>query len=217
VGNPFVWIDANGRPRVYVQGTASNLLEFIPDGLNGRLWNVYDQSANTGGVGIAGDAFAATDGSGRPHVYVQGTASNLLEFIPDGLNGRVWNAYDQTANTGGAGVAGDPFAWMDVNGRPHVYVRGTVSNLLEFIPDGLNGRLWNAYDQTANTGGAGVVGDPFAWTDGSGSAHVYGRGTASNLVEFVPDGRNGRLWNAYDDSAGTGAGVGGDPFVGTGT
>jgi hypothetical protein len=204
-GRPAVWTDAGGRPHVYVRGAADNLLELIPDGPGGA-WNAYDQTASTGSQ-VAGDPAIWSDGR-RPHVYVPGPANDLLEFIPDNLGGRIWNAYDQTAYTGAA-VAGSPFAWS-AGGAPHVYVRGNAGNLLEFIPDNLGGRIWHAYDQTAYTG-APVSGDPSAWTDAGGAPHVYVRGIADNLVEFIPDNVGGRVWHAYDQTASTGVAISGDP------
>jgi hypothetical protein len=207
-GSPAVWTEAGGRPHVYVRGAADNLLELIPDGAGGREWNAYDQTAYAGSP-VAGDPAVWNDGS-RPHVYVQGTADNLLEFIPDNYGGRIWHAYDQTAATG-APVSGNPFAWS-AGGAPHVYVRGTSSNLLEFIPDNYGGRIWHAYDQTAATG-APVSGDPSAWSDAGGAPHVYVRGTADNLLEVIPDHAGGRIWNAYDQTSSTGVAVSGDPCV----
>src|SRR6185437_8746057 len=168
-------------------GTNNNLLEFIPDGRGGRPWNAYDQTAATG-AGVSGDPAVYTPvAGGTQHIYIRGTNNNLLEFIPDGRGGRPWNAYDQTAATG-AGVSGDSAVYTPVaGGAQHIYIRGTNNNLLEFIPDGRGGRLWNAYDQTAATG-ARVSGDPAVYTPVAGGAqHIYIRGTNNNLLEFIPD------------------------------
>jgi len=50
------------------------------------------------GVPVSADP-GVFDGGGVRHVYVRGTANNLLEFIPDNAGGLIWNAYDQTATT----------------------------------------------------------------------------------------------------------------------
>jgi hypothetical protein len=51
--------------------------------------------------------------------------------------------------------------------------RGTADNLLEFIPDNMGGRLWNAYDLTQPTGEQ-VTGDPAVYTPpGGGAPHIY--------------------------------------------
>ena len=41
------------------------------------------------------------------HVYTRMPNGDLAEFVNDGLNGRVWNAYDITAASAGPGLQGD--------------------------------------------------------------------------------------------------------------
>jgi len=140
---------------------------------------------------------------------------SLLEFIPDHLGGRIWNAYDQTVSTG-AQVTGDPAVYTPLDrGAPHIYVRGTNNNLLEFIPDNVGGHIWNAYDLTQASNGPQVAADPAVYTPLDGSApHIYIRATSNDLIEFIPDNRGGRIWNAYDlTQASNGPQVAGDPAV----
>ena len=209
-GDPAVFAAPDGSPHIYMRGMANNLLEFIPDNIGGRLWNGYDHTAETG-VEVGGDpaVFAAPDGS--PHIYMRGMGNNLLEFIPDNIGGRLWNGYDHTAETG-VEVGGDPAVFAAPDGSPHIYMRGMGNNLLEFIPDNIGGRLWNGYDHTAETG-VEVGGDPAVFAAPDGSPHIYMRGMANNLLEFIPDNIGGRLWNGYDHTAETGVEVGGDPAV----
>jgi hypothetical protein len=86
---------------------------------------------------------------------------HLLEFIPDNLGGRIWNAYDRTDDTG-LGIAGDPAVFP---GSVRIFVRGNSNNLLEFIPDNVGGRIWNAYDHTIDTG-VPITGDPAVYAAG---------------------------------------------------
>jgi hypothetical protein len=75
----------------------------------------------------AQDAVWSPAGGGTQHVYVRGTADNLLELVDDGLNEQGWSAYDRTADTG-AGITGDPAVYATPGGPPQVYVRGTAEN-----------------------------------------------------------------------------------------
>jgi hypothetical protein len=56
------------------------------------------------GPGIVGDP--ATCASGV-RIFARGSPNHLLEFIPDNLGGRIWNAYDHTIDTG-VPITGDP-------------------------------------------------------------------------------------------------------------
>jgi hypothetical protein len=207
-GDPAVWVGADGLPHVTVRGSAGSLLEFVPDQLRGHIWNAYDLSAVAGSL-VSGNPVAWNAG-GAPHVYVRGAAGNLLEFVRDSLGGRLWNAYDQSTATGSS-ISGDPSVWS-AGGVPHVYVRGLAGHLLEFIPDNLAGRLWNTYDQSSATGSP-ISGDPSVWTDGGAAPHIYVRGSAGHLLEFIPDNLRGRVWNAYDQSFATGRAISGDPYA----
>ena len=54
---------------------------------------------------------------------LRGPPTSLLEFVPDNLSGRLWNAYDHTADTGKQ-VSGDPAVYTPVGGgAPHIYVQ----------------------------------------------------------------------------------------------
>jgi hypothetical protein len=222
-GDPAVYAPpGGGAPHIYVRGgpirgTAAHLLEFIPDNVGGRLWNAYDHTIDTGEWITGEPAVYAPPGGGAPHIYVRGTGEILLEFIPDNVGGRLWNAYDHTIDTGEY-IAGDPAVYAPPGGgAPHIYVRGTTENLLEFIPDNVGGRLWNAYDHTADTGKR-IIFDPAVYAAPGDVPRVYVggggiRGTATHLLEFIPDNVGGRLWNAYDHTIGTGEWITGEPAV----
>jgi hypothetical protein len=52
--------------------------------------------------------------------------------------------------------------WLRVtlDGVVHVYARSAGMELVEFVPDGLGGRLWNAYNHTTGETGQTIAGDP---------------------------------------------------------
>jgi len=190
---------------VYTQGANGDLVEIANDLQGGRIWNGYDLTAVAGGTApITGtpDAFSFAG----TRVEAHGANGDLIEYDPDGLHGRAWNAYDLSVAAGAGHVGGQPDA-VDYGGTAHVYVQG-AGHLMDYTPDFLNGRVWNAYDVTTAAGGtAPIASVPSSLPLGT-LLHVYSLGMASNLLEYVNDGLNGRLWNAYDltaDSGGTAA------------
>src|SRR5271169_6553977 len=56
-----------------------------------------------------------------------------------------------------------------------VYARGSNGDLVEYVNDGLNGRIWNAYDITASCAGATIASAPDAFSNGT-TMHVYAQG-----------------------------------------
>ncbi|MGU7774408.1 hypothetical protein ACV229_30050 [Burkholderia sp. MR1-5-21] len=220
-GNPAVFTPADGgAPHIYIPGrdnpgtaAPNNLLEFIPDNMGGQLWNAWDLTAATGRQVLGDPAVYTPVGGGLQHIYILGTAENLLEFVPDDLGGQLWNAYDLTALTG-QGVYGNPAVYTPVGGGPpHIYISGTAGNLLEFKPDPDNPGGWLAPDLTALTGQQ-VAGNPAVYTPvGGGVPHIYIGGTANNLLEFKPDPDNPGGWLARDVTALTGQQVAGNPAV----
>jgi hypothetical protein len=207
-GDPFP-VAIGGAVRVYGRDIGGDLVEFVSDHLNGRIWNAYDLTAAGAGPQLGGDPFAAVSGS-AVQVYVRAGYGNLVEFTSDHLNGRIWNAYDLTAAGAGPALAGDPAGVMlDIVG--HVYAVSASGDLVEFTSDHLNGRIWNAYDLTAAGAGPQLVGDPAPVVLGA-AVHVYVPRDDGNLVEFVSDHQNGRIWNAYDlTGASGGPALAGDP------
>jgi len=151
---------------VYVSGGNGDLLEYVNDGLHGHIWNAYDLSAGPGGAGpISGTPSAVTIGV-RVHVYAQTPGGHLVEYTNDGAHGHIWNAYDLSVATGDLdAVAGRPMA-IAYGSDVHVYARMANSDLVEFVNDGLNGRVWNAYDLTVDAAGPQVSGDPSPSTGG---------------------------------------------------
>ncbi|HUC36051.1 MAG TPA: CHAP domain-containing protein [Acidimicrobiales bacterium] len=194
-------------------GTAVHFDEFVNDGAGGHLWNQYDQTVDAAGPDIIGRASAVNFGPSVLDVFTTSANGDLVDWINDGLQGRVWNAYDLT-QTAGAGrqVAGSPAAIV-VNGVIHVFVEAAGRDLVEYVSDGTNGHVWNAYDlSTAANGGSPLDGDPTVVDDG-GIIRVFVRAFSGDLVEYADDGASGAQWNAYDlsSTAAGGGPVGGDP------
>jgi hypothetical protein len=144
---------------------------------------------------------------GLVHVYSTGSTGDLIEIVNDGISGHPWNFYDQTVGAGGGvALAGAPGPLL-IGGTPHVYGRAAGSNdLVEFVADHLGGRIWNAYDQTlTNPGLPTLSGDPMPALI-NGIPHIYlTDGNSGDLVEVVADHLMGRTWNAYDQTAISGA------------
>ena len=197
-------------------GSDPGLFEFISDHANGRVWNAYDQSANTGGPGMIGSPSALVDPSDNlVRVFERTPANDLVEYVDDGIGGHTWNYYDLTSAYGALDIAGNPNAVADPHdGHIHVFERTSSGHLLEYVDDGIGGHAWNAYDLTALYGAPlPIAGDPDAVYDAAqGTVHVYAQGADGHLVEYVNDGANARPWNAYDVSGYAG---GGSPVAGT--
>lgn len=91
-------------------------------------------------------------------VYTQAADGHLVEYDADGFGGHVWNAYDLSVDAdGGSAVAGSPDAIVFA-GLLRVYIDDGGGHLTEYIPDGLGGHIWNAYDVSAAAGGGGGIG-----------------------------------------------------------
>jgi len=194
---------------VFAESASGHLMEYIPDHNGGHVWNAYDHTLDAGGgVVIGASPQAIIDTNGLVHVFVDSTAGHLIEYLPDHLGGRVWNAYDHTLDAGGAvTIRGQVNAIIDVNGLVHVYVESTAGHLVEYLPDHLGGRVWNAYDHTLDAGGAvAIAAAPSAIVDANDRVHVYVESTAGHLVEYLPDHQGGYVWNAYDHTADAGGG-----------
>jgi hypothetical protein len=165
-----------GYVHVYLaaQGSA-DLVEYVNNGVGGRVWNAYDQSYASGGPPLASDPTPVAVG-GYVHVYVRAAGSgDLVEFVNDGVGGRVWNAYDQTYASGGPPIRGDA-GGVFFGGTLHIYATAAASgDLVEYVNDGVGGRVWNAYDQTVSSGGPPLAGSPSAIQYG-GTVHVYAPG-----------------------------------------
>lgn len=140
-----------------------------------------------------------------PYLPDDGLASSdpdLFEFVSDHANGHVWNAYDQSANSGGPGVIGGTSTVVTpYDGLVHVFERSADNHLVEYVDDDIGGNLWNYYDLTAAFGGLDIVGNPSAVVDSNGVIHVVERASDGHLVEFADDGVGGNPWNAYDLTA----------------
>jgi hypothetical protein len=187
----------NGLLHVYVQAANGDLTEYVNDNASGHLWNAYDLSyfANHGSA-ISGATSAVSNG--LVHVYVRGANGDLVEYVNDNASGHQWNAYDLSYFAGyGVPVSSAP-APVVVGSLVHVYVEGTNYHLEEFLNDGANGHLWNAYDLSVYAGnGANIYNAPGVVVSGS-AIHVYAQGMSTHLTEYVNDSAGGHLWNAYD-------------------
>jgi len=218
LGTPSaVYYTSQGLAHVYAEGANGDLVEYIPDHDNGRVWNAYDLSVDAGGGGpVSGSPTAIYDDAlGMVIVYVEASNGDLMEYVPDHAAGRVWNAWDLSTAAGSGPVSSAPAAVYDTaQSLVHVYAAGPNGDLVEYLADGANGRAWNAYDQSVSAGGGPVSGTPSAVYDTSQDLiHVYAEASDGDLVEYIADHANGRVWNAYDQSiyAGGGTFVSGTP------
>ncbi len=177
-------------------GTALTMNEFVNDGLWGRTWNDYNLTADSQGPSIAGRVSPITYGT-TVHFYGRTAGGDLIEFANDGLWGRIWNAYDLTVDANGPTLAGDPGALHATGNIVHVYVESSTGDLVEYINDGVGGRLWNAYDLTQLSGGPTLGGDPVPIL-ANGVVEVFARADNGDLVEYAANDAGGHLWNAYD-------------------
>jgi len=195
---------------VFTWAADGDLVEFVSDHQNGRVWNAYDHSLDAGGGGpISGSPYALLDGNGLVHVFVPGANGHLMEYLPDHANGHVWNAYDHTDDAGGGTpINGSPTAIMDAAGLVHVFVESSTNHLMEYLPDHVGGHVWNAYDHTLDAGGATVTaGTPSAIVDANHLVHVYVQSYNGHLYEYLPDHVGGHVWNAYDHTLDAGGGT----------
>lgn len=200
IADPVVLVTPDDIPHVFTVDAAHHLWETKIDWRNGRTWNAYDLTATTPMPGVAGTPSAVVV-NGVPRVYVRTDGNELWEVMPDGIGG--WHAYDLTTASLGNTVLSDPSA-VAANGVPRVYTMGPYGHLWETMVDGGGGRTWNSYDLTAAAPGPAIAGAPAAIAIG-GSPRVYTTSTGTgDLLETLPDGRNGRTWNTYNLRSATG-------------
>jgi CHAP domain len=124
------------------------------------------------------------------------TAMPLQQFVNDGANGRLWNAYDETAGASGPTIEGTPSALL-YGGTPQVFVRSATGDLVQYANDDAGGQAWNAYDLTTAADGLSIVDDPTAIVVGT-SVYVFGSAANGDLVEYTNDGVGGQIWNTFD-------------------
>ena len=206
VGSPAA-IVVGSVVHVYVEATGGDLVEYVNDGQGGNLWNVHDLSTGAGNGGpIDGDP-AVLNQAGVLQVLVRSGNGDLVEYASDGKSGHSWNLYDLSATPNGGGITGDPAAVLYQGTVVHAYVRSSGGQLMEYVDDNAGGHLWNAYDLTGDAGGGvQMTGDPASALLGT-AVSIYVRSSSGDLVEFVNDGQDGHLWNAYDLTGDAGGGV----------
>jgi hypothetical protein len=186
------------------------LQEFANDDAGGRLWNSYDQTAIAEGPEITGRPSPLISGS-SVYVFVRAAGGDLTEFVNDGLNGRLWNAYDRTQTSGGPAIVGDPGALLLDPNETAVFAQASGGELVEFVNDGADGHSWNAYNLTQLTSGRTIAGDPAPLLVGS-SIDVFGRAADGDLFEFSQPTAAGGSWSATDLSqVAGGQTIAGDP------
>jgi hypothetical protein len=158
-----------GVPHIYIRASgSSDLLEFVADHMWGHIWNAYDQTTGQGAPTLSGDPIPLLIGD-TPHVYLDDAATgDLVEVIADHLWGRIWNAYDQTRESGAPTLTGDPSAIL-VNGIPEVF-ENAGGTLVEVAADHQYGNTWNAY--AFNTPQA-ISGDPSALIGEQGAPELF--------------------------------------------
>lgn len=153
------------------------------------------------GIALAGSASGATSTT---------TALAVQEFVPDGANHRIWNAYNDTTSSNGPAGVGDDVAFVDPeDGLMHVFIRTSAGHLAEYVNDAKTvGQVWSTYDLTTLSGGVVTVADAAdpVYDPTQHDLHVYVKATDAHLVDFTDDRANGRTWNAYDVSVSAGGG-----------
>lgn len=184
---------------VYARAADGDLNEFINDGSGAHLWDAYDLSQITGGPAIAADPDAAFYGP-IVHVYAESSSGDLIEFVNDGSGAHLWNFYDLTEITSGPTLGGDPTP--SINGPvDRIFARGVNGDLVEFVNDGVGGRLWNSYDITQLSHSTGVAGSPNPVIVGS-TVEVFAPAANGDLIEFASP-TSAETWSAYDLTSST--------------
>ncbi len=185
------------------------LQEFANDDAGGRLWNAYNQTADSQGPEVTGRPSPLISGS-SVYVFTRDDAGDLAEFTNDDQDGRLWNAYDRTASSNGPQIVGDPGAVLVSSTETAVFAQSASGgDLTEFVNDGSGGTTWNAYDVTKASSGQAVAGDPSPLAV-AGSIDVFAPAANGDLLEFTrsPSGS----WTSIDVSQVVGGQtVGGDP------
>ena len=191
-------------------GAAMPLQEFVNDGAWGRLWNNYNQTADSQGPPITGRPSAVTYGS-SVHVYARANGGDLMEFDNDGAGGRLWNAYDLTQISGGPTIGADPVALLIAGTQIHVFAEAADGDLIEFTNSGSGTHVWVAFDLTELSNGPAIGGDASPVLNGS-AIDVFARSTTGDLVEFVDTSAASQSWSSVDvTTTAVGPQIGGDP------
>jgi hypothetical protein len=191
-------------------GASMPVQEFVNDGAGGRLWNSYNQTADSSGPNITGRPSALTYGIS---VHVESRAANgdLVEFDNDDAGHRLWNSYDLTHAAGGPTIGADPVAVLYAGTAVHIFAEAADGDLVEYTNDGAGGRLWNSYNLTAETNGPSIGGDPSPVISGT-SVDVFARATTGDLVEFANSTAGNGTWTTSDiTSSSGGPELNGDP------
>jgi len=215
VSSPEAIYDGTYLDVFAIEATDSHLVEYSDDGPSDS-WQVTDLNAADPGSPLVSGSLTPEFINGVLHVYSSNLANgDLVEIDDDGQFGHSWNFYDETAGAGaGVPIVGAPGAFV-ANDVPHIYTRAAGSNdLVEYVADHLYGHIWNAYDQTAGTGAPPISGNPIPLLI-NGVAQVYTNDAQNgDLIEYVSDHLFGHVWNAYDQTASSGAPpLQGDPSV----
>lgn len=123
-------------------------------------------------------------------------AMPLQQFVNDGANGHLWNAYDETAGASGPTIEGRPSPLL-YGGTAQVFVRSATGDLVQYANDDANGRAWNSYDLTAASDGPSIVDDPTAIVVGT-SVYVFASAANGELVEYTNNGVGAQIWNTLN-------------------
>ena len=159
----------------------------------GLVWTIDHNNGNLYGL-------SPSTGDGLPDLRLGAVANHFpTPSVADGLllaaSSNKVHAFD-----GPAGLPPPPPAPPASSDLIHVDAAAPGGALTDFVPDHANGRVWNAYDVSADAGGPAVTGTPGAVV--AGLLHVYVRAANGDLVEYVDNGAGGAPWNAYDLTAG---------------
>lgn len=188
------------------------LFEFIPDNLNGRVWNAYDLTSHTGQEASGDPAVYMPEGGGAQHIYIT-DGEALIQFIPDGPVGHVWNTRD-LSKTAGKAASGTPAVYPPAPGSlPYIYITGPDMSLLVFVPDGPD---WQAAHTAELSGPFSVNSNPAVYMPlNGGPPHLFIADRGGNLLEFIAVNLALQQWRPHNLTAEANADVSatGDPAV----
>ncbi|MGH9046672.1 MAG: hypothetical protein ACRDVW_05085, partial [Acidimicrobiales bacterium] len=175
-GDPSA-LNLSGTLDVFVRSAGGALVRYTEIG---GSWATEDLSQIANGGAPVQSNPATILFSSTMHVYVASAGSELTEYTDDAAGGAGWDAYNlSTLAGGGATVQNDPSALV-YGPTVHVYVQSGPGDLIEYVNDGVAGRLWNAYDLSQDAGAGGPIGtDPAAVLYGGSVVHVYAGGSNS--------------------------------------
>lgn len=188
----------------YAISTVGDLTEFVNDDSDGHAWNAYDLTSIAQGPTGAGQPSPIVYGS-TVHVYVD-AGGQLTEFVNDQADHRLWNSYDLTSIAQGPPITGDPSAVFFSRYIVDIYAEGPGGDLVSYVNDGADHRLWNGYDLTQSSSGPSIGADPAAMADNP-TVTVFAAGplppTAVNAIVSIAESQDQNHAGVIEDPPGS--------------